>query len=169
MQPSGPWINAAIWLGYSLVGLLLPVGFGVIVLGAMELDITVEALTGAGQFAIYSVAMWITAYYLLTKRSRLFLLPASDLLGLTCLIGAAFAVLLFVLATVSSNGADLNNEFFQWPSVALFLASAISGFITVGLDNKYSAPDPLASRSDQERALKDEFSRTDAAQENSND
>ena len=154
------WRDAISWLAYSLLGIGFPVLLTTAILAAMKLSITVGVFTNDGQIAIYSAALWATICYLLVKPATL-RLPATQLIGWFTLIGFGLAVALFVIATLYSNGVDIDSRLIEWPSVALFGISVIFTFFAVGLDNKRTAFDPQSRRQADFQTLSDEFGTVD--------
>ena len=129
------WSDAVLWLGYNLAGMMIPVGIGMLVVGAMKLTFSVSAVTQGGQFAVYSAAMSIAIMYLIAKPHPK-RLPFGEVFGLVCFLTFAVAVALFVLAILYSNGVDVAIRFVEWPSICLFGVCVGVTFFAVVFDNR---------------------------------
>ncbi len=129
------WIDSLYWLLYSLGGILIPVLITLIVLAALRYDASLGAVTGGGQFALYSAGLLTTTIYIITKSGQK-RLPWAEIFGLLCTLLLSVAVAFFVIAVLSNNGADIAASIIEWPTVALFIASLIVTFFAVVADNR---------------------------------
>lgn len=144
------WYGALMWLFFASLGLIIPVGFGLLVVAAVrDVAVTFGAFTDGGQFSMYTAAMLTGTVYLIAK-------PAGQRLRFTewflwfSILALFLSGTLFTLATLFSNGLDIDPEFFRWPSVALALVSLGMAFVAVGMDNRRSEIDLLSmQKSDQ--------------------
>lgn len=153
-------LTAAGWLVFNLFGMLLPVGAGWLLLSAEKLPASLGTFADAGQFAIYSAGMWVTTYYLIVKPSWSRLI-GTPVLGFSHLAGFTLSLLLFVLGSRLSSGADINPEFVRWPSVLLYFASAIVCFLAVAFDEYRMATDPRSALLSQQDELRESFRSTE--------
>ncbi len=155
------WYKAVVWLAYTCLGLLLPVGGSLLLVGAVS-DITLGEFTDGGQFAIYSSAMLAGTLYLVTKPARL-RLGFTEGLG-WLVFGMLFvAAVLFALATLSSSGEDIDRDFFRWPSIGLSIVSLAVAFVAVGLDERRMEVDVRAQTKVAQEDLRKQFRETEGS------
>ena len=153
-----PWYRAFVWFCYSCLGIVVPVGIGALIVGAAS-DTTLGTFTDGGQFAIYTSTMLAGTVYLVTKPAA-FPLRFTEWFGWAAVIGLILATSLFVLATLSSSGEDIDRDFFRWPSIALSLVSLGVAYIAVGFDECRSEIDLREKMRIEGEELRKEFRET---------
>jgi len=156
MRTTRPWIDALVWLAYALSGIFLPIIASIILLLALQLELTLGGFTNGGQFALYSAAMWTTASYLIA-RPAFSRLRFTEVLVLVTFAGLFLSAVFFVIAAVAANGGRINQMVIQWPTVGLFMFSTASAFLVVGLDKRRAEVDILGHRQAAEKALNEAF------------
>ncbi|MDE3075195.1 MAG: hypothetical protein KGJ86_07175 [Chloroflexota bacterium] len=153
---SRPWQEATVWMTYTLSGLLAPALLSGLAVLAFHHSLTLGFFTDGGQFAIYSVALWVTVLYLIVRQTPK-RLPFERGLGLFNLFGYLISLLMFLLAALSSIGLSIDSRFVEWPSVGLFVLSSALTFWAVAEDSKRMGFDPRAARETQFQSLRSEF------------
>ena len=131
---SRAWYDAVLWLLFTAVGFLLPVVGGILVPLAFGAAATMEGIAGAGQFAISSAGLLMTTSYFVARPNSLTRLPLTEWFSLVSVIGLVIGAILFVLATLHTNGVDVKADFYVVPSIVLFAIALIVAFVAVGLD-----------------------------------
>jgi hypothetical protein len=154
-------------LAYALLGLLVPVGVGVVIVAATKTSVSLGNLTDGGQFAIYTSEMLAGTVYLITRPSGR-RLPLTEWFGWAALVGLVFATAFFVLALLSSVGEDINCDFFQWPSIGLAIIALAIAFVAVKMDLERMGVEPLERARDEQEELRKKFRRIGESRENGN-
>ncbi len=123
------------WIGFSFIGITVPVLIGLICSAGLRHSVSLGSLTNGGQFALYSAGMLTTTFYCLGRPNRK-RLKFSEIIVLLCILFFAIAVAFFAMAVVYANGQDMAVWIIQWPTISLFGASAIITFVAVLTDKK---------------------------------
>lgn len=156
MKSPSPWYRAIIWLMYTLLGILIPIGFGSIFVASVA-GWALGDITDGGQFGIYAAAMLIATLYMIVKPTTPKLqFPSAEWFAAITVLGLFGSALFFALGTLFSKGI-VTNSWFRWPSVGLFVGSLALAFRAVWLDIERMEPDLLARRQQEQRTLEDEF------------
>jgi len=151
------------WLGYNLSGIAVPVLISVIALIAMELSFSVGAITSGGQFAVYSTAMSTIMIYTIAKPNPK-RLPLTEVFGLLCFVTFAMSVTFFVLAVLSTNGADIASWIIEWPTISLFILCVIITFSAVMADSRraeMSRQELMHIKENTQKQLNEAFDKTE--------
>lgn len=157
MKSRSPLYNTIIWLMYTLLGILIPIGFGSYLINAVA-GLKLGDVTDGGQFGIYTAGMLIATLYMIVKPTKLQLqFPSTEWFAFFTVLGLVLSFLFFVLGTLFSKGIVTDSSWFRWPSVGLFVLSLVLAFRAVWLDNERMEQDPLAHRQQEQRTLEDEF------------
>jgi hypothetical protein len=155
-------VDAICWIIYHLAGIAIPIVISIIVSYAINLMFTLNSVTNGGQFALYSASMSFTTLYLIAKPNPK-RLPFTSILALLCWIVFAFALVFFVLAVLRINGTKISEEITKWPTIILFIISAIITFISVYIDFKrieMNQKDLLAIKESNYQSLNNKFDQT---------
>ena len=131
---SRAWYDAGLWLMFTAVGFLLPVLGGILVPLAFGVTATMDGIAGAGQFAISGAGLLMTTSYFIARPNSLARLPLTEWFSLVSVSGLVIGAMLFVLATLHTNGVDVKPSFYVVPSIVLFAIALIVAFVAVGLD-----------------------------------
>ena len=133
MRQAG-WHDAYIWLVFMIFGFLLPLAMGIVVRAASGGGITMEWIVGGGQFAVSSTGLLMTTSYFVARPGSLSRLPLTEWFFLASVLGLVLGIVLFILATLSQSGIEMDPRFYQVPSVGLFVLALLVTFVAVGLD-----------------------------------
>ena len=136
------WYDAFIWLAFTALGFLAPLAVGIFVRVASGSGVTLESITGGGQFAVSSAGLLMTTSYFLARPSSISRLPLTEWFLLSSIVGLFGGIALFVTTTLSSSGIEIDARYYQWPSVGLFLCALAVAFVAVGLDRERDIEDP---------------------------
>ena len=157
------WRDAGWWLAFTAVGFVAPVLIGMLVRWSIGAQVNLDWVAGGGQFALSSAGLLMTAYYFVARPSPIPRMPHTGwflLFSLICLLLVATFVF---LATLDNSERMVDQRFYQWPSIGLFVATLIIVFIAVGVDNTRQVDEPgfLEENLEGARAtLADEFEAT---------
>ncbi len=147
-------LDALHWLCASLSGILIPIIGSIILSLAFKLGLPqISSLTHGGQFALYSIAMTTTTFYILTRNAPK-PLPFTRGIGLVVPIVFAIAIILFAIAVSSQNGQPIDSWIIEWPTIGLFFVCLIITFITFVLDKRRQISSSDFKRMDDEKQKK---------------
>ncbi len=129
------WQDSFIWLMYNSGGMLLPLVVSIILSLGLKYGFSLGSVTDGGQFAIYSAGMMITTFYYVAKPDprRLHYMEYYVFL---CLIALIVSLTLFVLAILKMNGANVDINFIEWPTIVLFIICSVITLFAVNEDCK---------------------------------
>ena len=154
------WTEATTWLLYTLAGMLVPVLSSLVVIVALGNQPSLGGFTDGGQFAIYSLGLWITVYRLIFA-PRSIRHPGERAIAFVLLLGIFASFLIFLLGSLLSNGMAIRTDLIQIPSVVVFLASVVIAFGIVKSDSEREALDPAAEREARLDSLNQRFDEVD--------
>lgn len=136
-HPSEAKIYALYWLLFSIAGFILPLIVSGLVSIGLKRSITLSLFTHGGQFALYSLSMMMSTFYLILRpdaneRS----LPFGSLLGPAAVfISVGFLLPLFVLAILLSSGVSVATWLLGWPTIVLFALACVLTYLARLADN----------------------------------
>ena len=128
------WYDSGLWLVFTAIGFLGPVAVGIVLRWALGAGLTLEWITGGGQFAVSSAGLLMTMMYFVARPRMESRLPFTEWFILLFIIGLLAGTIIFVLATLNLSDTPIDHRFYQWPSILLFVAALLTAFIAVGLD-----------------------------------
>ena len=128
------WYDATLWLVLAAIGFLGPVAVGVVFRLALGAGLTLEWVTGGGQFAVSSAGLLFTTLYFVARPGLPSRLPFTE--GFVIAFGIEFlaGITFFSLATLHLSEASIDPRYYQWPSIILFGVALVTAFGAVGLD-----------------------------------
>ena len=154
------WYDSTIWLTFTALGFLGPVIAGIVIRLALGAGLTIEWVTGGGQFAVSSAGLLMTTMYFVARPGQNTRLPFTEVFVLLFVIGLLAGITLFALATLRIIEAPIDPRFYQWPSILLFGAALVTAYIAVGLDktrdienSRFLEDNTRANREDTEEAF----------------
>jgi len=150
------WTDATEWLVYTLLGMLGPVAFSAFLILAQDKPLSLGGFTNGGQFAIYSLAMWITTYRLILRQSPV-PIPFHRFLGFILFLGILFSFAIFTVGSLYSHSVAVQPDYVQLPSIGAFVVSSVVSFVIVALDSQRTELDLREERSEDLAQLKQEL------------
>jgi hypothetical protein len=156
---STEWSQANHWLIYTLVGIIVPPALSAYLIVALKGEVTLAGFTSHGQFAIYSLSLWITTHRLILRGlgNRL---PGEPWLGPVLLLGIIVSMAFFVMGLLASNKIDIDTLYIEWPSVVFFIITVAVTYFVVALDASRSNFDPREMNRKSLENLQDDFRRS---------
>ena len=128
------WYDASLWVAFTAIGFLGPVAVGMFFHLALGAGVTLQWMTGGGQFAVSSAGLLLTTLYLVARPGLTSRLPFTEIFVLVFIIEFLGGITFFVLATLHLNEFSIDPHYYQWPSIALFGVALVTAFTAVGLD-----------------------------------
>ena len=157
----GHWIDSGVWLGFTLVGGLLPLWGGSLLLAIVSRGDRWLDLISNGELALYSAAFIASAVHLIAKEGDepfvqrpFFLLLAVCGLLFAGIVFAGMATIRYAFPTLS-----LDRSVILWLSVPLFGASVVYAFVMNLLDNVRMSPDVQSAVAAEGKRLEEGFDR----------
>ena len=151
----GHWTEAASWLGFSVLGGLVPIWGQIILLTLFSRHFGIFDLLKHGEFALYSAAFFAPALYLVIKdfreirfvRRQLFVLIAGFALFIAALVYAGLVTVTSFSDQLEALRYVVNESFLSW----------VYAYLVTVLDNHRSDPDIRAELEDKQRQLEKQF------------
>lgn len=134
--------DAFIWLAFTVLGFVAPVLIGIVIRGAVGSPISLGWIAGGGQFAISGAALLMTTSYFVARPGSISRLPLTEWFMLLSIVGLVIGVVLYALATLTASQIDIDTDYYEWPSIALFICALIVAFIAVALDKTRDINEP---------------------------
>jgi hypothetical protein len=155
------WRDAAMWLGYSLVGSLTPIWFGWLLLTLLSRRPSWADFSSHGEFALYSAAMLAPTLYIILRDLRDPGFPGRLTLGLLVFTGAVIATGFFAAVTTAFTTPQplltVDQVFLRRGTLGLFTLSAGLAFVVTVLDNARTQPDVRGITATRQQELANDF------------
>jgi hypothetical protein len=159
------WTEAASWLGFSVLGGLVPIWGQIILLTLFSRPFGMFDLLKHGEFVLYSAAFIAPALYLVIKdfreirfvRRQLFVLIAGFVLFIAALVYAGLVTVTNFSEQLEALRHVVNENFLLWVSLILLPVSVIYAYLVTVLDNHRSDPNIRAEVEGNQRQLEKQF------------
>lgn len=154
------WRESGLWIGFTLVGGLMPLWGGMIILGLPEGPAPLHELIKHGELSLYSAALVAPALYIVVNERFTVPFPSRAALVLTGLLLLLSAAFLFGGVTALNVGVITvtveENSVIGWTSV-LFLLSLVFVFLISLVETVRIYVDPHAAASARQHELEERF------------
>jgi len=165
IENKSPWKEAFLWFFLTIPLGLLPILTRLIVLLGKSKTPSLGDFTDRGEFAIYSVAFFTTAFYIAVKDHKKTTIDFRNIILGTSLLGIIISVIAFTFITATVYGGSpvespfLRNLISILLSISLFIA-----LIANALDNMRKVLDPLSIKAKENERLKNQFKESGESQ-----
>ncbi len=167
------WTDGLQWLGWSVIGGLMPIFVLLFALKATRQPIGVQCFTNNGEFALYSASYLGTAFYIVMRDFRRRAFPSRSVLALILVPGLliagcmySFIALVNILRDSASQTQLLslfNREFLRVVSLFLLPFVCALTYVIIVADNVHATADISAIARENEEALAKDFDKLEEA------
>jgi hypothetical protein len=159
------WTEAASWLGFRILGGLVPIWGQIILLTLFSRPFSIFDLLNHGEFVLYSSAFIAPSLYIVIKdfreikfvRRQLFVLLAGFALFVSALVYAGLVTVTSFSDQLEALRHVVNEKFLLWVSLAILPLSVIYAYLVTVLDNQRSDPNIRAEVEDKQKQLEKKF------------
>jgi hypothetical protein len=152
------WGEAAYWLIWMVIGVLLPLFFKYIYFSVRGSEIDVKMFTSDGELIIYSAAFFVSGAYLILKDFKNRPFPGRPIFGILVVLGLFISASTYLVITViqlMGEGTIINHMFVQTISLWIFPLACFISYVIVVFDN--IRIDPIAVSGQSFNTLKQDF------------